>query len=328
MEKKGVIHPTLIFILVIAVFLLVFFVVFKPLGVYEPTHVISQQTGTGVIYEGDDVEIITGWEGQEARGCGPTFTRSAVRWRIDDEIVNGWQDINFCRSVPLGPCPHTTILGCWDCIPCGYLMHNDRIINVPLSVGVHHLQVGYNYECGSPDICSDWNDIPHIKAGPNNIIDIDFVVLPMECVPDYQCTDWTDCIDGKQTRTCNDINNCNMLCFDKPECIEERDCTIEEYCGDGICNPGANEDCGSCPEDCGVCEPEPSPEPSPGEPKGPTILEPEYFEEPEGKETLIALAFLVIGLIALFITKSPYTIILIIAGGLWLLLNIFGTYVL
>ena len=45
------------------------------------------------------------------------------------------------------------------------------------------------------------------------------------CIPDWECTAWSVCLDGEQNRTCTDDNDCDTL-TDKPD--EERDCEINE----------------------------------------------------------------------------------------------------
>ncbi len=50
-----------------------------------------------------------------------------------------------------------------------------------------------------------------------------------ECVPDWVCSDWLDCISGKQNRVCVDANRCGID-DEKPE--ESRDCgdhSLDEY---------------------------------------------------------------------------------------------------
>lgn len=46
-----------------------------------------------------------------------------------------------------------------------------------------------------------------------------------ECVELWQCGDWSECIDGKQTRTCYDISKCSTTAL-KPN--TEKTCAIEE----------------------------------------------------------------------------------------------------
>ncbi|MGC9309790.1 MAG: right-handed parallel beta-helix repeat-containing protein, partial [Candidatus Nanoarchaeia archaeon] len=58
-----------------------------------------------------------------------------------------------------------------------------------------------------------------------------------ECEPEWDCTEWTDCVNGKQTRTCRDRNYCSNV--DKPD--EERSCEICEpnwQCNWSACQDG------------------------------------------------------------------------------------------
>jgi hypothetical protein len=80
------------------------------------------------------------------------------------------------------------------------------------------------------------------------------------CTENWVCTEWTSCMNGVQTRTCTDANNCGTT-NNKPS--ESQPCTTTgggssevkplgtTICGNGECEDG--EDCGNCPEDCGVC---------------------------------------------------------------------------
>lgn len=45
------------------------------------------------------------------------------------------------------------------------------------------------------------------------------------CQPDWECTDWSRCIDGEQTRNCTDENECGTE-LDRP--LEEQDCEVNE----------------------------------------------------------------------------------------------------
>jgi len=40
------------------------------------------------------------------------------------------------------------------------------------------------------------------------------------CTPNWSCTEWSDCIEGEQTRTCTDTKNCNKLTGKPEETIE------------------------------------------------------------------------------------------------------------
>ena len=45
------------------------------------------------------------------------------------------------------------------------------------------------------------------------------------CVELWECSDWFECIDGKNTRNCNDLNNCGTA-INKP--LEKVDCLVPE----------------------------------------------------------------------------------------------------
>lgn len=64
------------------------------------------------------------------------------------------------------------------------------------------------------------------------------------------CTEWSECYYGEQTRICTDPLNT------EEEIEETRGCSLERYCGDGVCSE--DEDCAVCETDCGVCEREAS----------------------------------------------------------------------
>jgi hypothetical protein len=52
------------------------------------------------------------------------------------------------------------------------------------------------------------------------------------CQENWQCDEWSSCSSGgKQTRSCEDVNNCETM-TGKPS--EERDCMIEEVEYDGF----------------------------------------------------------------------------------------------
>jgi len=50
------------------------------------------------------------------------------------------------------------------------------------------------------------------------------------CFPYWQCSDWSSCSNGKQTRTCIDVNDCNTT-EGKPS--ELRTCTVQKKSGGG-----------------------------------------------------------------------------------------------
>jgi hypothetical protein len=66
------------------------------------------------------------------------------------------------------------------------------------------------------------------------------------CSPDWSCTEWSECINETQSRTCEDINSCGSE-EGKPAILQS--CVLPETCFDGIKNQNeTGVDCG------GVCE--------------------------------------------------------------------------
>jgi len=47
---------------------------------------------------------------------------------------------------------------------------------------------------------------------------------PTQCIPDWDCTEWTFCIDGSQSRECTDLNDCNIQCTGELSCITQKIC--------------------------------------------------------------------------------------------------------
>ena len=48
------------------------------------------------------------------------------------------------------------------------------------------------------------------------------------CVSKWDCSSWSSCVDGKQTRSCVDLNKCNKPCAGE-ECSEEKICVMASY---------------------------------------------------------------------------------------------------
>lgn len=53
------------------------------------------------------------------------------------------------------------------------------------------------------------------------------------CVPSWQCSEWSTCSGGTQTRTCEDLNNCGVSCTGQPECVTSQTCE-PQTCGNNI----------------------------------------------------------------------------------------------
>ena len=81
---------------------------------------------------------------------------------------------------------------------------------------------------------------PLITPGPEPF-------APTSCVPQWDCTDWSECMpEARQYRDCQNTNNCNLI-YNKP--AEEQDCIYVPSCEDNIQNQGELDiDCGGpCP---------------------------------------------------------------------------------
>jgi len=107
-------------------------------------------------------------------------------------------------------------------------------------------------ECESDD--DDDTSTTDSTNGESNVVTGD--IVKSSCVSNWQCSDWTECVEGMQTRTCTDTYNCVLKTTEEPslsqECeviIEEAEVIIKETCVDEIKNQDEEGiDCG------GVCE--------------------------------------------------------------------------
>ncbi|MCK9595683.1 hypothetical protein M0R19_00670 [Candidatus Pacearchaeota archaeon] len=86
---------------------------------------------------------------------------------------------------------------------------------------------------------------------PSTTIISSNTVRTPSCVPDWQCGDWQECIDGNQVRACTDANTCNSA-EGLPETSQSCVVEIKETCFDEIKNQDETGiDCGgSCEKKC------------------------------------------------------------------------------
>jgi len=76
-------------------------------------------------------------------------------------------------------------------------------------------------ECDGESNCTDeckWEEEPEPKQyGFGNVLDYS------ECLPDWECSGWSDCSNGVMTRTCSDANYCEIS-YNEPhtttDCLE------------------------------------------------------------------------------------------------------------
>jgi len=112
---------------------------------------------------------------------------------------------------------------------------------------------GTTLECGN---CQDGYDCNSGKCEKEEDKEIHSTTVisknPVnKCVPEWTCTEWSKCLDGKQERTCTDTKNC-----DSEEGMPDisQSCVIKENCFDGMKNQDEQGiDCGGvCEKQCSV----------------------------------------------------------------------------
>ncbi len=79
------------------------------------------------------------------------------------------------------------------------------------------------------------------------------VIKSTTCVSEWNCSDWSDCVNGTKDRICEDNNNCNTE-KDKPDEIQDCEIIIKETCFDGVMNQNEKGiDCGGiCEQKCSI----------------------------------------------------------------------------
>jgi len=107
-----------------------------------------------------------------------------------------------------------------------------------------------------------------VSIGPIETTVVDVGVRKLgECLEKWSCTDWGPCTNGKQTRMCMDVNDCNttynkpseeqacnsLECSANSECDDDNPCTTDS-CTDGKCIYSPIKSCtsgdGCCPFGC------------------------------------------------------------------------------
>src|SRR3989344_2552868 len=134
-----------------------------------------------------------------------------------------------------------------------------------------------------------------------------------ECVSDWDCGEWSSCIDNEESRTCTDKNNCqadkeetkvcsvcqeSWTCLSWSTCqngIQTRTCLDQSNCGTTLSKPAGQQSCQEFPA--------PTPTPTPV-----TVVEdePSFFAENKGLIIAVVLAviLLVLGLLYFFKWKG------------------------
>lgn len=105
-------------------------------------------------------------------------------------------------------------------------------------------------DCGECDDDDD-DDDDSSSSDDENVLQIPTSPTTTTCTPGWECGEWTECIDGTQTRECTDLNACDS---EEGKPAISQSCEVAETCFDGIQNQDEKGiDCGGvCEEKCSV----------------------------------------------------------------------------
>jgi len=134
---------------------------------------------------------------------------SGVQTRICE-----WINSDVCwNSQPTLPTSQSCTPGCdLTCGPC-------QSLNIDLCICENITPC-----CGN-DICEPWAVPPETyETCPQD--------CEIECIPNWECSEWSECIDGIQTRECYDLH----------------------ACGTNLGRPDEIQGCGQCTISCGFCQ--------------------------------------------------------------------------
>lgn len=144
------------------------------------------------------------WTGMECVYCGAGYI-CAKGSTCDNGICND------------GQCAEDNLLSCTDessCENVGGVWGN--------SCGPCFL----DSDCASGEQCNSYDrceakSLPS-SGGPGGVI---VSRIPSSCAPEWECTQWSSCLGGMQTRVCNDVHLC-FTDYDKPSLIQN--CSVTD----------------------------------------------------------------------------------------------------
>jgi len=225
--------------------------------------------------------------------------------RLFDVFINGWTPLweapggidLICISAPCNVevycCPALTCSNptTVTCSPAGTTKDGTSLYWCPGESKIKYTQPSYQY-CQAPTTKTcyyksgnscyprtyDANLFPetceHYTYNSLPLYSTLEACLASKCVPLWEIGNWGACINGTQTRTVTDSNNCGT---DEGKPATTQSCTIPSICGNGVCENGetttscpadcntsptqkcgdgvcnGTETCSSCPSDCGPC---------------------------------------------------------------------------
>jgi hypothetical protein len=114
---------------------------------------------------------------------------------------------------------------------------------------------GYTCNSGTCEVeTSDSSDDDNDEEIPTTtVITTNTVQKESSCTPNWECGEWTECVNEMQERVCTDVNQCDLS---EGMPVTSQSCVVEvvETCFDGIKNQGEQGiDCGGpCEKKCSV----------------------------------------------------------------------------
>ena len=121
-----------------------------------------------------------------------------------------------------------------------FVIYEKDILSGDDSVNINPSRVNFSGNSATISWIAEWQDdetlglggnpeyyfIAYFKNGQTIVSIVSNLLLIRQkiCTTFWECTDWSECLDSTQTRTCTDLNNCGKIA-DKPE--ESQECTID-----------------------------------------------------------------------------------------------------
>ena len=118
-------------------------------------------------------------------------------------------------------------------------------------------QCRYDSQCDDGFVCNGGECELEADACHTDVdCDVDCVCIDGFCAPEVECTPITGCPDGL---VCSEDGECISAPVEEPECRISADCTADEICVEGACEPAIDDMCDIdtepgdevvCPDEC------------------------------------------------------------------------------